>query len=133
MNILSILNCLLNYFSASGFSLIYLTVAFAMVGKFGITASFGSIFLFTPELFPTTIRYGIISVILSTSNRIPTTKKGSHVYLLLQIFCVKLLFWPILQLFDINVVLMLPWWPDVTIVQSDITMTMSIFYSTIRP
>ncbi len=41
------------------------------------------------------------------------SKKGSHVYFLLQFF------WVIL-LFDINVVLMLPWWP-VTIVQSDLT------------
>ncbi len=55
--------------------------------------------------------------ILSTSNRIPTrgsTKKGSHVYFLFQ------LFWVIL-LFDINVIFTLPWWPDVTTVQSDIT------------
>ncbi len=43
-----------------------------------------------------------------------SSKKGSHIYFLLQVF------WVIL-LFDINVVLMLPWWPDVTIVQSDIT------------
>ncbi len=43
-----------------------------------------------------------------------SSKKGSHVYFMLQIF------WVIL-LFDINVVLMLPWWSDVTIVQSDIT------------
>ncbi len=45
--------------------------------------------------------------ILSTSNRIPTrvfysSKKANHVYFLLQVF------WVIL-LFDINVVLMLPW------------------------
>ncbi len=43
-----------------------------------------------------------------------SSKKGSHVYFLLQVF------WVIL-LFDINVVLMLPCWPDVTIVQSDAT------------
>ncbi len=43
-----------------------------------------------------------------------SSKKGSHVYFRLQVFWVVLLF-------DINVVLMLPWWPDVTIVQSDIT------------
>ncbi len=41
-------------------------------------------------------------------------KRISHVYFLLQVF------WVIL-LFDINVVLMLPCWPDVTIVQSEIT------------
>ncbi len=43
-----------------------------------------------------------------------SSKKGSHVYFLLQVF------WVIL-LFDINVVLMLRWWHDVTIVPSDIT------------
>ncbi len=39
-----------------------------------------------------------------------SSKKGSHVYFLLQVL-----------LFDINVVPMEPWWPDVTIVQSDVT------------
>ncbi len=43
-----------------------------------------------------------------------SSKNSSHVYFLLQVFWVVLLF-------DINVVLMLPWWPDVTIVQSDVT------------
>ncbi len=41
-------------------------------------------------------------------------------YFLLQVFWVILLFCQIVLLFDINV-LMLPWWPDVTIVQSDAT------------
>ncbi len=41
-----------------------------------------------------------------------SSKKGSHVYFLLQVF------WVIL-LFVINIVLVLPWWPDVTIVQSN--------------
>ncbi len=40
-------------------------------------------------------------------------KKGSHAYFLLQVF------WVIL-LFNIHFVLMLPWCPDVTIVESDI-------------
>ncbi len=52
-----------------------------------------------------------------------TPKKGSHVYFLLQVF------WVIL-LFDINVVLMLPWWPDVTIVQSDVTIVVQWQLST---
>ncbi len=52
-------------------------------------------------------------------------KKGSHVYFLLHVF------WVIL-LFDINVVLMLPWWPDVTIVQSDITIVVPWQQSTGR-
>ncbi len=42
------------------------------------------------------------------------SKNGSHVYVLLQVFRVILLF-------EINVVLMLPWWTGVTIVQCDIT------------
>ncbi len=44
-----------------------------------------------------------------------SSKKGSHVNFLLYIFWV-------IPLFDINVVLLLPWWPDFTIVQSDVTM-----------
>ncbi len=40
-------------------------------------------------------------------------KNGCHVYFLLQVF------WVIL-LFDINVVLMLPWCSDITIVESDV-------------
>ncbi len=43
-----------------------------------------------------------------------SSKKSSHVYFLLQVF------WVIL-LYDINVVLISPWWPGVTIVQSDVT------------
>ncbi len=50
-------------------------------------------------------------------------KNGSHVYFLVQVF------WVIL-LFDINVVLMLPWWFDVTIVQSDITIVVPLQLST---
>ncbi len=50
-----------------------------------------------------------------------SSKNGSHVYFLLQVFWVILLFCQIVLLFDINVVLMLPWWPDVTIVQSNVT------------
>ncbi len=69
--------------------------------------------------------------ILSTLNRIPTrgsSIKGSHVYFLLQVFWVILLFCQIVLLFDINVILMLPWWPDVTIVhhgnyQEEVNMT----------
>ncbi len=60
-------------------------------------------------------------LILSTSNRIPIRRKSSPVYFLLQVLCIILLFCQIVLLFEINVVLMLPWWPDVTIVQSDVT------------
>ncbi len=43
-----------------------------------------------------------------------SSQKGSHVYFLLYVFWVVLLF-------DINVDLKLPWWCDVAIVQSDVT------------
>ncbi len=59
----------------------------------------------------------IVSVLCTNSS-----KKGSHVYFLLQLFCVVLLF-------DINV-LLLPWWPDVTIVQSDVTIVVTWQLST---
>ncbi len=49
-------------------------------------------------------------------------KKCSYVYFLLQVVLVILLFCQIVLLFDINIVLMLlQWLPDVTIVQSDVT------------
>ncbi len=46
-----------------------------------------------------------------------TSKKGNHVYF----FWVIPLFCQIVQMFDINVLLILPWLPDVTVVQSDVT------------
>ncbi len=54
------------------------------------------------------------------------SKKGSHVYFLLQFFWITLLF-------DINVDLMLPWWPDVTIVvpwQHQQEVNMTTFFAT---
>ncbi len=61
-----------------------------------------------------------------------SSKKCSHVYMyfLLQVFWVTRLFCQIVLLFDINVVLMLPWWPDVTIIQSDITIVVTWQLST---
>jgi len=43
--------------TADGMSLIPLRMTFNMIGKFGITGSFGIVFLYTPEIFPTTLRY----------------------------------------------------------------------------
>ena len=37
--------------------LVPVKIAFAMVGKFGITASYGIIYLLAAELFPTVTRY----------------------------------------------------------------------------
>ena len=37
--------------------MIPLRMTFSMIGKFGITGSFGIVFLYTPEIFPTTLRY----------------------------------------------------------------------------
>jgi len=50
---------------SGGTSLKPLIVALAMIGKFGITGCFGSVYLWAPEMFPTTIRslgIGIASV-----------------------------------------------------------------------
>jgi len=49
----------------SGKNLVPLIVTFSMISKFGIAACFGCVFLYAPELFPTTIRnasMGIASV-----------------------------------------------------------------------
>jgi len=40
------------------------SVIFSFIGKFGITGSFGLIFLFTPELYPTNLRYVVSRGIL---------------------------------------------------------------------
>jgi len=40
----------------SGMDLSVLTITFSMIGKFGISAAFGAVFLYAPELFPTTVR-----------------------------------------------------------------------------
>lgn len=40
-------------------TLLPLIIAFNMIGKFGITGSFGIVFLYAPEIFPTTLRLTI--------------------------------------------------------------------------
>lgn len=42
--------------AAGGTGLFVLKTVCVMIGKFGITASFGIVFLYSPELFPTTLR-----------------------------------------------------------------------------
>ena len=37
-------------------SLIPLRITFSMIGKFGIAGAFGVVYLYTPEVFPTTLR-----------------------------------------------------------------------------
>ncbi|XP_074650760.1 organic cation transporter protein-like [Tubulanus polymorphus] len=42
--------------TAAGDSLNWLSIIFTMIGKFGITCSFGTIFLYAGEIFPTNVR-----------------------------------------------------------------------------
>jgi len=42
--------------TSGGTSLQWLIIMFNMIGKFGITGSFGTVFLYAPEIFPTTLR-----------------------------------------------------------------------------
>lgn len=52
--------CLFNYFLIKHFFLsdsAHVQTALAMVGKFGITASFAIIYIYSAELFPTVLRY----------------------------------------------------------------------------
>ncbi|KAK2177215.1 hypothetical protein NP493_613g03003 [Ridgeia piscesae] len=42
--------------TAGGTSLVPLLITCNMIGKFGITGSFGAVFLYAPEIFPTTLR-----------------------------------------------------------------------------
>jgi len=42
--------------STGGVNLAPLKTVFVMIGKFGITSAFGIVFLYSPELFPTTLR-----------------------------------------------------------------------------
>jgi len=51
--------------TSGGTSLVPLLITCNMIGKFGITGSFGTVFLYAPEIFPTTLRsqaMGISSV-----------------------------------------------------------------------
>ena len=64
---------LMLYETADGTSLVPLRMTFSMIGKFGITGSFGIVFLYTPEIFPTTLRYVLQSAHLYTPEIFPTT------------------------------------------------------------
>ncbi len=63
-------------------------------------------------------KFSVLQIEYPLEGRSP---KGSDVYFLLEVCWVIQLFCQIVLLFEINVVLVVPWWPDVTIVQSDIT------------
>lgn len=61
------LNCT-TILSGNGTSLEPLIITLNMIGKFGITGSFGIVFLYAPEIFPTTLRLGFIFKIKSIVN-----------------------------------------------------------------
>lgn len=67
--------------TADGTNLTPLIVAFNMIGKFGITGAFGIVFLYAPEIFPTTLRsqaMGIASLFGRLGNVLATYT--SYVY-----------------------------------------------------
>ena len=41
----------------SGYDLTILSVTLTMIGKFASTASFGTVILYAPEIYPTNLRY----------------------------------------------------------------------------
>jgi len=42
--------------TAGGYDLTILTVTLTMIGKFAMTASFGTVILYAPEIYPTNLR-----------------------------------------------------------------------------
>ena len=42
--------------TAGGHDLTILTVTLTMIGKFAMTASFGTVILYAPEIYPTNLR-----------------------------------------------------------------------------
>ncbi|KAI0240554.1 Organic cation transporter protein [Lamellibrachia satsuma] len=69
--------------TVSGVDLSILTITFSMIGKFGISAAFGAVFLYASEIFPTTVRnvgLGMASVGGRTGNMLaPYTTYFAHV------------------------------------------------------
>ena len=52
----SLLYLLVFFLTEGGINLVPLKITLTMIGKFGIASSFGVVFLFAVELYPTTIR-----------------------------------------------------------------------------
>jgi len=46
-------------FTESGYDLTVLSVTLIMIGKFAMTASFGTVILYAPEIYPTNLRFVI--------------------------------------------------------------------------
>jgi len=46
----------------SGYDLTVLSVTLIMIGKFAMTASFGTVILYAPEIYPTNLRYVCVLV-----------------------------------------------------------------------
>ncbi len=73
------------------------------------------------EIMKACLEHNVVSTNCDLICKITKISVNLIIYFLVQVCCVILLFCQIKLLFDIKVVLMLPWWPDDKIVQSDIT------------
>ena len=50
--------CLSNWVvPVGGYDLTVLSITLTMIGKFAMTASFGTVILYAPEIYPTNLRY----------------------------------------------------------------------------
>lgn len=54
--------------SADGVDLVPLRTTLSAIGKFGITGAFSIVFLYTPEIFPTSLRYRSVAFLWSVTS-----------------------------------------------------------------
>ena len=87
----------------------WLLVAFAMIGKFGISAAFGEIYIYTGELFPTVIRSFILGFCGVEARLGATISPNISIYMFINqggtFICFISTFTSLSIVFDINCIL----------------------------